>query len=202
MKRVRRWLLNFAGILSAVLLCVAGFAWVLSWRYEVRTQIHIARQSLFISVNRGTIVGEKMLYLPERQLRWWAGPYFMLNPLLPQSSRYSGLLYKTDHELFGFGFGNRQAIEAFERMPDQVAHEAAAAVIVGRPAPMYAFPVIRVVMPVWSIVLLLSAISALYTRQWLLNRKRRRPGLCSACGYDLRATPERCPECGLVPETT
>ena len=50
--------------------------------------------------------------------------------------------------------------------------------------------------PLWFVVTLTAAGPALA----LLHRRRRRlrgrAGLCRRCGYDLRATPGRCPECG------
>jgi hypothetical protein len=47
-------------------------------------------------------------------------------------------------------------------------------------------------------------LSALTTLLLALRRRgagRPREGRCGGCGYDLRATPERCPECGAVART-
>jgi hypothetical protein len=51
--------------------------------------------------------------------------------------------------------------------------------------------------PIWVPAGLLAAVPA--TRLVRRLRRRNRPGLCRVCGYDLRATPGRCPECGTAP---
>jgi hypothetical protein len=55
----------------------------------------------------------------------------------------------------------------------------------------------RVMMVPWyAIILATGAGPALRLRRRLARRRRHGRGACPACGYDLRATPGRCPECG------
>jgi len=52
-------------------------------------------------------------------------------------------------------------------------------------------------LPYW-LILLITALVPSVRLTARLRRKRPPPGLCPKCRYDLRATPDRCPECGTV----
>jgi hypothetical protein len=72
----------------------------------------------------------------------------------------------------------------------------------GQPLPLGVLDtahVMAVDLPYWSPILATSVMPA----SWMIRRRRQRARLrrqhCTRCGYHLRATPERCPECGTVP---
>jgi hypothetical protein len=56
-----------------------------------------------------------------------------------------------------------------------------------------------IVIPHWVFVTLFAIPPLLRFRAWRRHRRRAKAGTCAKCGYDLRATPGRCPECGTVP---
>jgi hypothetical protein len=57
-----------------------------------------------------------------------------------------------------------------------------------------------VAVPHWFLVALLGLLTAQSVRRRAANRRHLPANLCASCGYDLRATPERCPECGSARE--
>jgi hypothetical protein len=52
------------------------------------------------------------------------------------------------------------------------------------------------IVPHWAAAAAAMLLPATWVARQINRRRRVRRGHCPTCGYDLRASPERCPECG------
>jgi hypothetical protein len=52
--------------------------------------------------------------------------------------------------------------------------------------------------PLWPIALVTGVLPTLRFQRYRRERRAWLGGHCAHCGYDLRASPERCPECGTT----
>jgi hypothetical protein len=153
------------------LFCTAALlaTWIASyWRCE---RLFLSRGSyadVFLSSGKVFVTWSDTGPPQERvHLRWWSRPQ-MTEPSIP-----SGRIVYAGWRQLGFGAGSETSYYG------------------GVPAIFR-----RVVVPLWFPVSL-AMIWPIY--HMTLSRRRRNRGLagrCLSCGYDLRATPDRCPECG------
>ena len=171
MKRLRRFILNALTVMSAVL-CVGGVGlWVRSYWVEDK-------------VERTT--GDKMMDQQWVTSEWGE----MYVGTMRHGWHYLGLRPPEPgihHESFPASARSADALPGFlgfGKLPDDLVRPEAHFIIV---------------MPDWFLTGLFAAMPAAYLIRRVRRRRKPLPGYCQTCGYDLRATPDRCPECGTVP---
>ncbi|MGA2584176.1 MAG: hypothetical protein ABSG31_12935 [Tepidisphaeraceae bacterium] len=54
-------------------------------------------------------------------------------------------------------------------------------------------------LPLWLVLTMTAILPISEARRFARAPRQSRKGLCPQCGYDLRATPNQCPECGTIP---
>ena len=167
---MRRKLLNRATVVSLTLLVATVAPWIGSR----------AGADVRFSWGRGLDMGQG--YIRPNQIYYRDGMLFYLRarpPLISLSSLGAGGPMMTT-DLHEFGLHIRRG--RWSDMP-------------GRDA---TFHRCHVWFPDWWPPAAAAVLPACWLLAWVRKRRRPRPGHCASCGYDLRATPGRCPECGTV----
>jgi hypothetical protein len=183
----------------SLVVCVAtGVLWVQSFRSNswYPQYLHLRMQSSGIIVHS-----------------WW-GRLFIMR--VEFSTVQSDVVFVTQApKVAGWRGPNRPAVYLLERKYPQ-------AITMTSPAPffwnselrngfgfdrsVFVFPPpdsmreIWIVVPWWAIWSAVTLPILLYAFGRFRAGRRLSTGACTNCGYDLRATPERCPECGVVPK--
>src|SRR4051812_11707366 len=173
MRRLLRILLNAATVLSLVLCMVTVAAWVRS--YQARDSVWWTTAKPRLELEAVTYRGGLIAGFARPVGTWdgWRLPGAGWNPWPAQSYAEMGAPQGTLSNRLGFALYHSQNRWYEWR---------------------------HLACPYWFIVLLTAILPAARLAGWRrrARRLRLRPGLCQHCGYDCRATPDRCPECGRV----
>ena len=188
MKRLRRIILSALTVLSVVLCMASGVMWARScwfrdtWSLTGASRYSIESSGGAVSFNHYSYAWKPM-FAPENAAPIVPTPvpysdHWTLEFTSRAYREYGG--WAKQWSAIGFDYGNRGF---------QFGHG-------GREFVPKGF---TLEVPYWLPLLLTAVVVA---RIRLIQRKALRlesAGICGKCGYDLRATPERCPECGAIP---
>lgn len=176
MKRLGRIIFNSLTVLLLLLALATAAAWGRSyWRRDEMLLVGRDKRTLLVAaLGRGKL--ELGIIHADTPGFWTAAfPEFLGYHSTPTADGQ-----RLSHTFVGFSWEEKQVTYTYNKLP--VVSTAAAAAI-----------------PDAYLLALFAALPAtrLYrrVRRWRLVRV----GHCLSCGYDLRATPDRCPECGTVP---
>jgi hypothetical protein len=170
---MRSRLLNFAAIASLLLLVAAGTMWARSRRMWEWAAHQTDSGRLYTVTSR---FGALDLDVTDG---WRAGTFRPLE-LHSDSILIDHLDAPSEWSALGFGVNRRAQTVGVQG---------------GWSAPSSGTSLI---VPYWSLCVAAPATPAAVARSRMRRWRRRRSGRCVECGYDLRGTPERCPECGAA----
>jgi hypothetical protein len=171
---VTRRILNALAVVSLVLCAAIGALWVDSYFHYARYEPYWRQAIVSVGSSEGGII-----------LRF--------NSRFPKISDIENLL--------GWHYGSPNPVaRVWTRLRAPWRTFSYDHKIMRYPAPTPPDSVWELAFPHWSLCLLFAILPA--TRIMAIRRRSQRSrGHCGVCGYDLRATPDRCPECGTIPST-
>jgi hypothetical protein len=172
-KRLVRILLNAVTVLSLLLCAATAVFWVRSyWRTD-----HV-RYDWVLQGGRPAVVAGRAVWSRHGRVVAW-----------------SQALHEDPPEGLGWYAGSKPNDDDDRSITDRPKWQVVGFAWWYDPQP-YAF----LIVPHWALAAVAAVLPAWqYGRHMRRGRRRTRAGLCPACGYDLRATPDRCPECGTIP---
>lgn len=187
MKHLGRWLFNLAATLSILGGLAASALWVRS--YSVGDSVQFASPAGDQQLLR-SILGRVHL-ISHLNLPPYTGGWNYFSQRVSSQSLWNGGMsdYPARVEWHG-GFVWQQYTKTYVSF-----------LVPGQIAPVHRLRLI--VVPYWFIITAMGItpiVRLVVLIRSLTGTRRAAANLCIQCGYDLRATPERCPECGAIPE--
>ena len=173
---MRRLLFNLAAAVSLVLCVAAAAAWVGSYFRAHSYRYATDRSAGGLWVQQGALC---VTYVATGMHPRYRGRFHATHPPDYPRSAVRQAYRGNALQRAGFRFERDETVGGFSSS------------FIG-----YGQPTYQIELPLWSCAAATSFLPlvALLRRRGL--RRRANAGLCPACGYDCRATPHRCPECG------